>query len=61
MQSSSEMPMENESNPMVELLNQTCLDLVAEINDLKKENHRLKKNAQAPPVAGHRKGGHAGK
>ena len=29
--------------PAVELLNQTCLDLVDEIGKLKKENARLKK------------------
>ena len=61
MESSSETPWENESSPMVELLNQTCLDLVAEINDLKKENLRLKKNAQAASGAGHRRGRHAEK
>ncbi len=31
-----------EISPEVELLNQTCLDLVVEIEKLKKENARLK-------------------
>jgi predicted RNase H-like nuclease (RuvC/YqgF family) len=35
-----------EIGPEVELLNQTCLDLVGEIEKLKKENTRLKKKVR---------------
>jgi len=35
--------MEDEISPEVELLNLTCLDLVAQIERLEKENARLKK------------------
>ncbi len=35
-----------EISPEVELLNQTCLDLVVEIEKLKKENIRLKKKVR---------------
>jgi len=34
---------EGDFSPEVELLNQACLDLVAQIEQLKKENARLKK------------------
>ena len=37
--------MEDEISPEVELLNLTCLDLVAQIERLEKENARLKKKA----------------
>lgn len=36
---------QEEINPAVELLNQTCLDLVAQIEELRKENARLKQLA----------------
>ncbi len=36
-----------EVDPAVELLNQTCLDLVAQIKILKRENARLKKKSRA--------------
>ena len=35
-----------EISPEVDLLNQTCLDLVGEIEKLKKENTRLKKEVR---------------
>ncbi len=35
-----------EISPEVELLNQTCLDLVGKIEKLKKENTRLKKEVR---------------
>jgi len=35
-----------EISPEVELLNQTCLDLVVEIEKLKKENARLKQKVR---------------
>ena len=37
---------EEEIHPEMELLNQTCLDLVAQIKELKKENASLKKLVQ---------------
>ena len=37
---------EEEIHPEIELLNQTCLDLVAQIKELKKENASLKKLVQ---------------
>lgn len=43
---------QEEVNPAVELLNQTCLDLVAQIEHLKGENARLKKKARAQKGSG---------
>ncbi len=36
-----------EVNPAVELLNQTCLDMVAQIEVLNRENARLRKKTRA--------------
>jgi len=47
----AKVPVEHESNPVVELLNQTCLDLVAEIEKLKGENLRLKNRVRAAAKA----------
>lgn len=40
----------------VELLNQACLDLVAQIEQLKKENARLKKKAEEGNGTGRKSG-----
>lgn len=40
----------------VELLNQACLDLVAQIEQLKKENARLKKKAKEGNGSGRKSG-----
>ncbi len=42
--------------PEVELLNQACLDLVAQIEQLKKENARLKEKAKEEAGSGKRLG-----
>ena len=47
---------EEEICPEVELLNQACLDLVAQIEQLKKENTRLKKKAKEVNGSGRRSG-----
>ncbi len=47
MDASSVESINAEVNPAVELLNQTCLDLVSQIEKLKRENARLKKKARA--------------
>lgn len=54
MEGISKINEKGESSPLVDLLNQTCLDLVAEINKLKFENHRLRKKVRAARKA-HRK------
>jgi len=41
-----------EISPEVELLNQTCLDLVVEIEKLKKENARLKQKMRRRKESG---------
>lgn len=42
MTASNNSRVQEEINPTVELLNQTCLDLVDEIGRLKRENTRLR-------------------
>ncbi len=43
-------------SPEVELLNQACLDLVAQIEQLKKENAQLQKMAERVNGSGERPG-----
>jgi hypothetical protein len=45
---------EKEICPEVELLNQACLDMVAQIEQLKKENTRLKKMKEKGDGSGRR-------